>query len=82
MTPLRQSLYTVIRHTERISIQTLAERFKTSETAIEYNLHRMSEEGYPIRIKNGWAINKRYGLIEKLIESNLFSRAKGKRVKL
>jgi DeoR/GlpR family transcriptional regulator of sugar metabolism len=83
MNALRDSLYTVIRTTERIRIQTLAERFNHSITAIEMHLHRLVEEGKPIKIKDGYVINKDYGIIEKLIRSgNLFRRAKGRRVKL
>jgi biotin operon repressor len=66
MTPLRTRLYTVIRTTERISIQRLSEMFKTSTDTLELHIRRLESDGYPIIYKNGYAINKEYGLIERL----------------
>jgi DeoR/GlpR family transcriptional regulator of sugar metabolism len=81
MTPLRDSLYTVIRTTERISIQTLAEKFKAHEITIELHIKRLIEEGRNLKIKNGYVINKNYGVIEKLIQSSdLFRRARERRL--
>lgn len=83
MTPLRQSLYTVIRYTERISIQRLAERFKCSESTIELHIKRLISENYPIKLKDGWVINEDHGLARMIIKSgSLFRNVRGKRVKL
>jgi biotin operon repressor len=83
MTPLRTRLYTVIRTTERISIQRLSEMFKTSTDTLELHIRRLESDGYPIIYKNGYVFKKDYGFIKKLISNgNFFKRAKGKRVKL
>ena len=83
MNALRDSLYTVIRYTERISIERLAERFNHSETAIELHIKRLISEGYPLKIKDGWVINKDHGFARRIIQSgSLFRNVRGKRVKL
>jgi biotin operon repressor len=74
MTPLRTRLYTVIRTTERISIQRLSEMFKTSTDTLELHIRRLESDGYPVIYKEGYAINKEYGLIERL-----FGRTKRRR---
>jgi Winged helix-turn-helix DNA-binding len=82
MSALRDTLYTVIRYTERISIQRLAERFNQSETNIELHIKRLISEGRPLKLKDGWVINKDHGFARKIIESgNLFRNVKGKRWK-
>jgi DeoR/GlpR family transcriptional regulator of sugar metabolism len=82
MNALRDKLYTVIRYTERISIERLAERFNQSETTIELHIKRLISENYPLKIKNGWVINGDHGFARKIIESgSLFRNVKGKRWK-
>jgi hypothetical protein len=81
MTTLRDKLYTVIRYTERISIERLAERFNQSETIIELHIKKLISENRPLKIKNGWVINGDHGFARKLMQSSdLFKRARERRL--